>query len=66
MPQILDSIVESEDQVLQSWGGAASWEKQVGVWRALPRKQLHVMCDEMHCCIVVDVEYFFMMRCAMR
>ncbi len=33
MPQILDSIVESEDQVLQSWGGAASWEKQVGVWR---------------------------------
>jgi hypothetical protein len=31
VPEILDAIVESEDQTLQSWGGAASWEKQVSV-----------------------------------
>ena len=30
------------------------------------RKLAHVLCDEMHCCIVVHVEIFFMMRCAMR
>jgi hypothetical protein len=30
VPQLTEKIVESEDQMLEGWGGALSWEKQVG------------------------------------
>jgi hypothetical protein len=68
VPQILDSIVEIEDQTLQSWGGAASWEKQVGVARLILmpcQGNLHVffLCDEIHCC---GFRVFFYDAMAMR
>ncbi len=64
MPQILDSIVEIEDQTLQSWGGASSWEKQVRVARLILipcQGNLHVFFCAMRY-IVADFEYFFMMQ----